>query len=235
MEVSMLKSLLVASFLLTSTASFAAPKVDPAYKIASVEVHEVETPDSVLFEAYESADKSVIDEIALAVDGLIALGKKIWPIIDANRPVITTTGLAPAVSIIPEVQVAGTAKAELAKMANWSAPKVVSYRASYKNVYKKEVVGFTYTIFFQHSGTHQGKGKYITSLKVQASEIKAALTFNFDATSELLSVANVGSEEAPVASGIFQVSYKVRGLLNEMRNSQSFYVDGNGNISLLNQ
>jgi hypothetical protein len=232
----MLKSFLVAASLLASSVSFANQSIDTdLYKIDSVEVYEVETPSMVVKPSVSSvsSDKS-LEEIALILDGLIAIGKKVWPIIDANRPVITTTGLNPAISIIPEVA-PGTSRAELAQMANWSAPKAVSYRVSYKNIFKMEVVGFTYTIMFQHSGSHKGKGKYITSLKTQASEVSAAWGFNFDATSELVSISNVGSDEAPVASGIFQVSYKVRGFVNEMRNAQSFFVDGNGGIQLLNQ
>jgi hypothetical protein len=229
----MFKSFLVAASLLASSASFANQSIDTdLYKIDSVEVYEVETPEMVVAPALNS-DKS-LEEIALILDGLLAIGKKVWPIIDANRPVITTTGLAPAISIIPEVA-PGTARAELAQMANWSAPKAVSYRVSYKNIFKMEVVGFTYTVMFQHGGSHKGKGKYITSLKTQASEVSAAWGFNFDATSELVSISNVGSDEAPVASGIFQVSYKVRGFVNEMRNAQSFFVDGNGGIQLINQ
>jgi hypothetical protein len=229
----MLKSLLVASFLFSSSVSLAGQDFDPNLYIDSVEVYELDTHEAPVQNLVEIRSDKSLEEIALIIDGLLAIGKKVWPVIDANRPVITTSSLAPSISIIPEVE-AGTAKAELAKMANWSVPKSVSYRVVYKNVYKMEVVSFTYTIMFQYNGSYKGKGKYITSLKTQASEVSAAWGFNFDAASELVNIANVGSEEAPVASGILQVSYKVRGLLNEMRNAQSFYVDGNGDIKLLN-
>ena len=230
----MLKSFLIGCFFLMSATSFAAPAVDKnLYRITSVEVTEVDSHDLPMIAPQTDTIKS-LDEIAMVIDGLIAIGKKVWPIIDANRPVINTASLAPAMSIIPET-LTGTARAELSQMANWSSPKVVSYHVSYKNAYKIEVVGFTYSILFQYNGSHQGKGKYITGLKVQASEDKAAWGFNFDAASELLSMANVGTEENPVASGMFQVSYKVRGLINEMRNAQSFYVDGSGDIKVLNQ
>jgi hypothetical protein len=230
----MLKSLFIASLLLTSSISFANQDYDPNLFIDSVEVYEVETPKALAQNLVEIRSDKSLEEIALIIDGLLAIGKKVWPVIDANRPVINTSTLAPSISIIPEVE-PGAAKAELAKMANWSAPKSVSYRVVYRNVFKMEVVSFTYTIMFQYNGSYKGKGKYITSLKTQASEVSAAWGFNFDAASELVNIANVGSDEAPVASGILQVSYKVRGLLNEMRNAQSFYVDGKGDIQLINQ
>lgn len=228
----MFKSFFIASFLLLSTVSFA-QEVDPSLVISSVEVHEVETPDDKATVELPKVPTNPIDEVAMYLDGLIAIGKKIWPIIEAGRPVITTNGLIPSLSVLPHIE-GNAAKTELYQMADWSAPKAVSYRVSYKNLYGSEVIGFTYTVFFQYNGSYKGNGKYITSLKVQASQVYAAWGFNFDATSELINVANVGSEENPVASAIIQISYKAKGLLNEMRNSESFYVDGAGTMQLLN-
>ncbi|MBC7427825.1 MAG: hypothetical protein H7336_04375 [Bacteriovorax sp.] len=233
----MFKSLFIVMLLVSSVPGFSQEVVDQALVITSVEVHQVENPVSVLNQKVTvelpSLPANPVDEIAMYLDGLIAIGKKIWPIIDAGRPVITTTGLIPALSVLPHIEGDQT-KAELHQMANWSAPKAISYRISYKNYFESEVIGFTYTVFFQHSGSYKGVGKYITSLKVQASQIYASWGFNFDATSELINIANVGSTEEPVASAILQISYKARGLVNEVRNAQSFYVDGNGNMKPLN-
>ncbi len=237
----MFKSLFIAMLLVSSVPSFS-EEVDPALVITSVEVRQVATPPSTLSNLLEEKatvelpkiPTNPVDEIAMYVDGLIALGKKIWPIIEAGRPVITTNGLIPALSVLPHLE-GDTTRAAMHQMAGWSAPKAISYRISYKNYYNSEVIGFTYTVFFQYAGSYKGVGKYITSLKVQASQVYAAWGFNFDANSELVSVANIGTEEAPVASAIIQISYKAKGLLNEVRNSQSFYVDGNGTMQPLNR
>jgi len=231
----MIKSTLVTAFLLaTSFTNFShANEVglrnDPALIISSVEVSEVETV-VMPTEELPNAPTNPIDEIAIMIDSLLAIGKKIWPIIEAGRPVITNR-LAPSISILPHLD--GEAPV-LNQMENWSIPKVKSFRVSFKNGFGSEVVGFTYTIFFQYNGDLNGVGKYVTSLKVQASEIYTAWGFNFDAVSELLSIANVGTKGAPVASGIIEVAYVVKGMLNESRSAQSFYVDGNGNIQILN-
>lgn len=232
----MFKSLFIAMLLVSSVPGFS-EEVDPALVITSVEVRQVANPSFVLEEKatveLPRIPSNPIDEIAMYVDGLIALGKKIWPIIEAGRPVITTNGLIPALSVLPHIEGDNT-RAELHQMAGWSIPKAISYRISYKNYFNSEVIGFTYTVFFQFNGSYQGIGKYITSLKVQASQVYAAWGFNFDATSELINVANVGTNENPVASAIIQISYKAKGLINEARNSQSFYVDGNGTMQPLN-
>jgi hypothetical protein len=88
-------------------------------------------------------------------------------------------------------------------------------------------------VIFQHSGTHDGKGKYLTSVKILANEIYASWGFNFDAKSEMINIANVGSKANPVASAIFQVNYKGKGLLNEIQGAHTFYVDGNGGFQVL--
>lgn len=224
----MFKALFIATLLLLNVSSYA-QEVDESQVIASVEVSHVE-PVSVV--ELPAVPGNPIDEIAMYLDGLIAIGKKIWPIIDAGRPVINTSGIIPSITVIPKIE-GEDPKGAFYEMANWSVPKVESYRVSYKNKFGSEVIGFTYTVYFQFNGDYNGKGKYITNLKVQASEVYAAWGFNFNATSELIGIANVGSKEEPTASAIIQISYIAKGLINEMRNAQSFYVDGQGAMRLL--
>jgi hypothetical protein len=228
----MLKSLLIATLLLTATLgnfAHAETKIDPSLFIDSVSVSEVEPLTQTLNPTAE-LPTNPIGEVIAVIDSMIAIGKKIWPIIDAGRPVINNK-LIPAISILPHLE---GENPTLNQMSNWSIPKVRSYRVSFKNGWGSEVVGFTYTLYWQHSGDYKGVGKYVTNLKVQASEIYTSWGFNFDATSELAGISNVGSTEAPVASGIIQVAYIVKGLVNEVRAAQSFYVDGNGNFQVLN-
>ncbi len=237
----MFKSMLLTTVILSSLvctslhAQSVDVKNDPALKISSVSVTEVEPLVDDLVEVQPkvelpTAPTNPIDEVSMILDGLLAIGKKIWPIIDAGRPVINSK-LAPAVSVLPHLE---GENGVLNLMANWSVPKVKSYRVSFKNGFNSEVVGFTYTVYWQYNGDLNGVGKYVTGLKVQASEIYTAWGFNFDAASELVSIANVGSQKAPVASAVIAVSYAVKGLINESRSAQSFYVDGNGNFQLLN-
>lgn len=225
----MFKALFIATLLLANVSVYA-QEVDDSQIIASVEVSRVDTVDALI--DIPAVPGNPLDEIAMYLDGLIAIGKKIRPIIDAGRPVINTTGIIPSLSVIPKIE-GSDAKTAFYDMANWSAPKAASYRVSYKNKFGSEVVGFTYTVYFQFNGDHNGKGKYITNLKVQASEVYAAWGFNFNATSELIGIANVGAKEAPVGSAIIQISYVAKGLINEVRNAQSFYVDGLGVMKLL--
>lgn len=199
-----------------------------ALTIRSVEVTPIETN---YIELNDSPVMSAgpLDEISIILDGLLAIGKKVWPIIQAGKPVIDAK-LAPAVSIIPHMP-EGTDL--LLTMGNWSMPKAQSIRVSYKNGFGAEVIGFKYTVLFQYAGNYKGIGSYVTNLKIVASEISVAWGFEFDASSELLGISNVGSTEFPVASGMISVNYSAKSIISEMRHANTIYVDGNGNIKLM--
>jgi hypothetical protein len=229
----MFKTLLTTIILMVSFQNFASAETqdDQSLFIASVKVEEVSTPAGLDSEMLVLGDPAgAINEISIIIDGLLGIGKKIWPIIEAGRPVVTTN-FVPAISIIPNVDGKNVV---LNDMANWSIPKVKSFRVSFQNTFGMNVVAFTYTVLFQYGGTYKDLGKYVTTLKVIPSDIYTSWGFNFDATSELTGISNVGSTTAPVASGVIQVGYKVKGFLNEVGSAQSFYVDGNGNITQLN-
>ncbi|MDO9183988.1 MAG: hypothetical protein Q7U04_16355 [Bacteriovorax sp.] len=227
----MLKSILLATVLLSLSVgnAFAESSTfenDPNLEITSISVTEF---DEVAPPATIPPIANPVDAVIATVDGLIATGTKIWKIIDGGRPVITIKN-APTISVLPELKSENTS---LNQMANWSVPSVHSYRVSFKNGYNNEVVGFTYSVFFQFNGNYKGTGKYITNLRIQTSEISSAWGFSFDATSELVGIANVGSMDEPIASATIQLSYAVKGLLNEKRAVRSFYIDGNGNIQII--
>lgn len=224
----MFKALFIATLLLSNVSVYS-QEIDGAEIIAGVEITRIANQPLVELPAIPA---NPVDEVAMYVDGLIAIGKKIWTIIDAGRPVINTAGIVPSLSVLPRIEGAEP-QAAFYEMANWSAPKAASYRVSYKNYFGKEVVGFNFTVYFQYAGDYNGSGKYITNLKVQASDVYAAWGFDFTATSELTGVANVGSKENPIASAIIEISYKVRGKINGLENGLVLYVDGNGEMRRL--
>ncbi len=240
----MFKALLIATILFSSTSIFA-QEIDESQFITSFEISKVDVGVEADTDTDTDADLDVelrsqfaaalggpIGEISMYLDGLIAIGTKIWPIVEAGKPVISTSGIVKSISVLPDFNGADP-KREFYEMANWSIPKAASYRVSFKNKFKSEVVGFTYTVYFQYNGNHNGNGKYITNLKIQASNTSAAWGFKFNAKSELIGISNVGTLKNPIASAIIQISYTAKSALNEIRSSQSFYVDGSGRMKLL--
>ena len=95
------------------------------------------------------------------------------------------------------------------------------------------VIGFTYTVYFQHSGSFQGAGAYLTGVDVEASDVEVMWGFEFNAASKLVTITNVGSIKDQVATATIKISYAAKSVLKEIRTSESFYVTGKGLIRKL--
>ncbi len=221
-----MKSLLVIFYFLFALNSFAT-NTDPYFEISEVSVKEVAVvADTHL---YESEDKTSIKDVIAIIDDLIALGKKVWPLIEGNKPVLNTD-MSKQFSVLPNLE---GDNVEFFDMENWSFPKAKSYRVEYKNGYGAVVVGFTYTVQFQYGGQYNGVGRYLSGIRVSADQVSVLWGYNFNAKSEMINIANLGTKDFPVAGATVQVSYVVKNVLKEMRSKQSFYVSGRGEIMTL--
>lgn len=199
---------------------------DPMFKISSITVEEVETP--YVYQALE--DKGTLSDVAMTLDKLIAIGKKIWKIIEDNKPVVNTD-FAAAISVIPQIQGETDPVATFSMMSSWSIPKAKSFRVIYKNGFGMEVIKFDYTVMFQYNGKYEGKGNYLTGVTVFANNIEVSWGFHFDAKSSLVTVSNMGSKVDPVAAATIQIDYKSETVVRNVSSTQMFYVTGKGDIA----
>lgn len=202
-------------------------KVDEAYHtIGSIEVTEVTEKEPV--DEFLYSDKN-LGQVIMSIDKLIALGKKIWKIVEAGRPVVQTE-FAPTVSVLPNVESPKTAFYE---MENWSMPRVKSYRVVYKNLLGMEVVSFTYGVYYQYNGTYKGKGRYLTGVNVDARDVKVAWGFEFNASSSVVAIMNRGSSSNPNAGVTIRINYLAKSVLREIRSSETFHLTGKGEFAAI--
>lgn len=195
--------------------------------IESVQVTEVEPEAPTPLYIFEKSDKD-LGSIIMVVDQLIALGQKIWPIIEAGRPVVTT-GFAPAISVLPRTDESPDYVA-LYLMDSWSAPKQRSYLVEYKNGFGSAVISFTYNVSFQHDGQLEGVGRYLTGINVSASRIQVKWGFNFNATSSLVNITNRGPRADPIAAATVKIDYQAKSFMSEIQSSEAFHVTGDGEL-----
>ncbi|WP_372654927.1 hypothetical protein [Halobacteriovorax sp.] len=200
------------------------------HTISEITVEEIEIGDELVWASqYKGFDKN-LGEIILVIDKLIALGKKIWPIIEAGKPVIHTS-MGDPISVLPK-----TLDGELIEfydMHSWSMPMAKTYRVDFKNGFRSSVISFDYTVYFQHGGQYEDKGAYITGLNVQASNVSVSWGFEFSARSELVSIVNHGSNDSPIAGAAIRVDYTAKSILREIQTAESFHVTGKGQIKKL--
>lgn len=169
-----------------------------------------------------------LGEIVMIVDQLIALGRQIWPIIEAGRPVVNTN-FAPAISVLPRTDESPDNVA-MYLMDSWAAPRQQSYLVEYKNGFGSAVISFTYTVSYQYNGQYEGKGRYLTGLDVAASQIRVSWGFSFDANSSLVNISNRGTRDEPIASATVRISYKAQSFLSNIQSTESFHVTGDGQL-----
>lgn len=200
-------------------------KIDKAYHtIASVEVNEIQDAEALDNVNYQQKG---LGEVIMTIDKLLALGKKIWAIVEAGRPVAQTQ-FAPTVSVLPNTESPETAFYE---MENWSMPRVKSFRVVYKNLLGMTVVAFTYGVYYQYDGTYKGKGKYLTGVNVDARDVKVSWGFEFNASSAVVAIMNRGSNANPNAGLTVKINYLAKSVLREIRTGESFHLTGKGEFA----
>ena len=200
------------------------------FTISEITVTELEVSDDLVWAPqYIGFDKNIGSAI-MVIDKLIALGKKIWPIIEAGRPVVDIN-MAAAISVLPRTE-DGDAVA-FYNMDSWNMPMARTYKVEYKNGFGMKVIAFDYTVNFQYGGKYNDTGAYITGLNVQASNTVVSWGFDFNAKSQLISIVNHGSKTNPVAGATIRIDYIAKSILRQINTSESFHVSGKGLIQPL--
>ena len=227
----MFKSLVFSLLLTMSSLAFSDPSREEL-TITSVKITEVETPSEFNPVTNDLFDKNVVSDIGQVigvVDSLIALGKKIYPIIEAGKPIISSE--LPVTHVLPKrTNEVSDFDLTLSMMENWQMPRSRSYKVVYENLYGMEVVSFTFTVHFQYGGSFEGKGKYLTGVLVSATELFVAWGFEFSASTEVVSVTNHGTLANPVAGLSLRLSWNAKTIVTESQSSKVFHITGNGLI-----
>ena len=225
----MLQSLVFTLLLSLSLSSYA--DLDKRqFTIGSVEVTEIENNSSdIIFESNNKSTLSGIGEVIGVVDALIALGKKVYPIVEAGKPILSSE--LPVTHVLPrKTSDMSDYELTLGMMENWKFPKSRSYKVTYKNLYGFEVVTFVYTVHFQYGGSYEGAGKYLTGVIVSATDLYVSWGYEFSAQTEVVSIANLGTLADPVASLSLRLNWVVKTVLAENRSSKMFHLTGAGSL-----
>lgn len=167
-----------------------------------------------------------LNGVIMVVDKLIAIGQKIIPTIEKGKAVVTNSPMS-AVSVLPRVDAATGVALE---MGGWSLPKTQHFKVNYENGYGMTVVSFVYSVTFQHSGKYKGTGAYLTGIRASARSINVVWGFDVDASSQLIQISNIGTEESVVAGATIEMAYTVKNWTRQITHYKSFFVSGKGLI-----
>jgi len=168
--------------------------------------------------------KGFLDNVIMVVDKLVAIGEKLAPIVKAGKSVVTNNPMS-TISVLPRTDLKDYAVYE---MGGWSVPVSKHYKVSFKNGWGSEVVTFIYSVSFQYNGRANGKGQYLTGVRATAREIRTVWGFDLDASSQLIQISNVGTQEDVIAGATLEMTYVVKNWLSTNISSDSFHVTGDG-------
>lgn len=163
-----------------------------------------------------------IDYIDVIVDKIINIGKKIWAIVDAGRPVVnvkvdTANALPAGVKCWDELE-------------GWNAPTSKLYQISYENGFGASVVSYGFRVSFIGGGSYKGQGKYVTLASVQPANIHVSWGFRLDAVATVPMVFNQGTKADPLAGLQLAMNWKVSSPLTEIQQAENFFVNGMGTL-----
>jgi hypothetical protein len=173
-----------------------------------------------------TADDGVAGDFNVAnviLDQIINMGKKVWAIIEANKPVVNVS--TDTANALPE-GVRGWQN-----LQGWQSPFSRLYHVSYKNVWGMKVVDLTYRVLFTYGGNVSGKGRYLANVTVVPSDLYVFWGYTFSLQASVPSVLNAGTSADPVASAQLLLNWKIDTALNHQQNSQSYNVKGDGTFT----
>lgn len=170
--------------------------------------------------------RGALDSIIMVVDKLIAIGQKIIPTIKEGKSVVTNNPMA-SVSVLPRSEAKDPVVHD---MGGWSIPVSKHYKIAYVNGFGSEVVTFVYSISYQYNGSVDGKGKYLAGIRASARNITIAWGFDLDASSQLLQISNVGTQQNVIAGATLEMTYTVKNWTKNITTSTSFHVTGDGKL-----
>ena len=155
---------------------------------------------------------------------LIALGKEIYEIIEAGRPVSTVE--SEPVQILPRDERGATIQAM--ELSNWRVPKVKKYSVRARNYLGMTPASFDFMLIYSYGGKYRGKGAYITGAQIKPTSVNVAWGYNLDASFKVQSIMNQGSADSPVAGAVLMIDYRIKTVLMDRMNNASYYINGLG-------
>lgn len=174
----------------------------------------------------ESGKDSIsLGQILVVTKEMIALGKEVYKIVEAGKPVIDVEDFEP-ISVLPRLE--GNTPADAFSLTDWRSPVSNKYRVVMRNRMGMTPVMLEFMLIFAYGGQLDGKGRYLTGAHIRPTRVEVAWGYSFDASFKLESVVNQGSQDFPIAGALLSLDYTVKTLVKESQFSKLYYINGAG-------
>lgn len=178
-------------------------------------------PSNHRLSALESG--SELDVIDQGLDKVINMGKKVWVVVEAGKPVVNLeTDVATALP--------ASAGGCWLDLEGWMAPVTKTYEVSLENRYGMEVVRFVYRVVFLPGGSFDGVGRYIGYAAMEPVDLSVMWLFKFKAKASVPTVFNMGRKRNPLAAMYMNVEWFVDTPIQHRQGSKAFTLTGLGTV-----
>lgn len=170
----------------------------------------------------------LLREAEVVVDRIVNIGRKVWNVVEAGRPVVQTKGSSS--NALPS----GVTATNWAAMTGWSPPQSRTFQVIYKNGWGSTVVDFTFRLLYVTGGQYMGQGRYIADVTIVPAALDVAWGYNFASVAEVTSITNLGTTASPKAGLQVNVKWTVKTAFRHVERTESFYITGDGEFTQLN-
>ena len=165
------------------------------------------------------------DEADFSIEDIVNVGKEVWKIIEANKPVVHVD--MPVAHAMPKgVQC-------WSDLEKWQNPKSVVYHIEYKNLFGMSVVDFRFRVSYVYGGSFNGQGLYLANVAVTPANLDVAWGYKVDATSVVGQTVNLGTKENPEAGISLSVRWHIQTVVKDSDNTENFFIRANGDLQRL--
>lgn len=214
--------------LLTLMSSLASAKdlTPKEFRFKSITTYEVPMDSSS--PVVDQTNSGIGDIIKIGED-LVALGEKIYALVEKGRPTVTTT-YAP-INVVPRDPT--TRQFVMPdELEGTSAPVTRKYVTVVKNYLNMEVVKFEYMLMFSHSGSYNGRGKFIQNAVIIPMNVHAVYGWVFNATMRVIGVSNEGTTRNPIAATTIAMNYSIKSIGTAIDRTQVISLTGAGGLKV---
>lgn len=235
-----MKKTLLLALVVSANMAVAAPKIDKAHRVGSIEITEI-TPLSMDFnKLLDDPTTPVVTPAAPAVDpiertgkiismtkDMVALGEVIYTLVQKGKPT-STTDYAP-ISVVPKDP---TTKDYIDpfELENFSMPVQKVFSAKIKSLTGKDIVSFTYKVIYSYGGSYNGAGKYLTGVQIVPAAINVKFGWDFKMTMKLGGIMNHGTKADPVAGVLVAVKYSMSSWGRTEERNDTVHITGLGQL-----
>ncbi len=157
------------------------------------------------------------DDLVL-IDKIINLGQKIWKIIEDNKPVVNVKYMF--ANAVPK----GVKSTE--ELDGFTPIQYKSFRVYGKNGFGSTVYDLTYTLLHRYNGSFDGRGRYLDAVTVLPHKLDVLWGYKVNYNVDRVSTVNLGTKDAPIASVLMEMTFRVATVMKESRLTQAYEFRG---------